>query len=139
MTSIQVRDTFTHFLADNLTGINVHQCRRDINNPNQDDLEMNTVNLSFINTDFDRHINVQHVVIDIIHDDERTAFDWTQQVWTLLSKAFMTPVFDYTNPSSPVQQNSNIFWTTSAKFRPVKGIGFYYHFTCFMKLSFSNF
>jgi hypothetical protein len=130
------RDTFTHFLADNLApySITVKQIRLDANSPGQEILQANAVNVQFLNPEFTTQISSQLVAIDIVHEDELTALDWTQKTANLLLSAGYTPKLDYTIPASPVALGTNIFWNLTARFTPVTD-GNYARFSAVVELS----
>jgi len=129
-----VRDTFLHFLADNLTGVTVHPVRREIDRPDSDRLQMNAVNVQFLNIEPRVHVASQMVSIDVINDNELTALDWVSKVWEILNKAFYTPKYDYTVPASPVATGDNIMWEPDGVgFRKVTN-DYYAHFSCFLEL-----
>src|SRR5688572_11161354 len=105
------RDTFLHFLSDNLTGLTVRNVRKATNNPSLAKLADNAVNVQFLTPRPHPHIASQLVSIDVIHEDELTAVDMTQQVYELLSSAYYTPKYDYTDPDNPVLTGQNIMWS----------------------------
>lgn len=128
-------DTFLHLLADNLDpSIPVHAVRRDPSDPAADDLQMNAVNVNFMTMDFDIHIGIIQVSIDVLNDDQLAAMDVTKAVWNILSAAFFTRKFDYSSGSPvAVQPATNLYWKTAIKFRPVKN-SYYYHYTCLLTI-----
>lgn len=130
------RDTFLHFLSDNLSGITVHPLRCDPNDPGADVLMMNAVNVQYLNVDLET-VATQQVVIDIVNDDENTAIDWMTNIWQLLRSAFYTTLYSYTDPSLPVYQESNVFWDRNAvKFRRIVNEN-YTHYSCVLPLKFT--
>ena len=129
------RDTFLHFLADNLSGITVHPIRKDTNRPDASKLAENAVNVQFLTQRHRVHIAELWVSIDVIHSEELTAVDWTQRVFDLLSSAFYTPKYDYTNPSSPQATGDNLYWQPEAvNFVPIDNDPHYMRFNCTMSL-----
>src|SRR5690349_20942054 len=98
----QCRDTFLRFLADNLTGITLHNVRFGTSNPADARYQVGAVNVKFLDTDPNPHIGQTTVEICVMNDDELTALDWVKQVYDILSSAYYTPKMDYTNPNSPV-------------------------------------
>lgn len=129
------RDTFLHFLADNLTGRTVWPIRKSSTDPAKSKLKENAVNVQFLTMTQHMHIAGTLVSIDILHQDELTAVDITQEVWQLLSSAFYTPNYDYTNPNSPVATGENIYWDNdSVVFKPIDNSPNYMHFNCTMEL-----
>lgn len=129
------RDTFLHFLYDNLGPIPVHPVRKDKDNPSLNKLADDSVNVQFLTQRHRVHIGELMVSIDVIHSEELTAVDWTEQVYDLLSSAFYTPKYDYTNPTSPQGTGTNIYWDPdSVNFIPIDNDPFRMHFNCTMSL-----
>jgi hypothetical protein len=134
----QVKDTFLHFIADNLTAITVHPIRRDPNDPGADLLQSNAINIQFLDTSPQVSVSVQRVVVDVLNDDENTCSDWVDAIWTILSSAFYTPLYDYTVPSAPVAVGSNVFWnSTTTKFTRIVST-VYSHYSCVLDLQFHS-
>ncbi len=128
------RDSFLRFLKDNLPPtVPVHNVRLDQSAPDSDKLQMNAVNVTFLDVNPSVQVGFTQVEIAVIHDDELTALDWVKQVFLLLSAAYFTPRYDYTNPNVPVATGSNIFWDTATDFRQVFG-GFYADYRCTLTL-----
>lgn len=115
----QVRDSFLHLLADNLPAYTIWNIRRDVNNPEQERVHEEAVNVQFIDDNPSVHIGNMVVALDVVSADELTAVDMMQAVWTLLSSSAYTPLLDYsTTPATP--QGSNLFWNqNNIRFRPV--------------------
>jgi hypothetical protein len=130
-----IRDTFLHYLADNLPSLTIHPLRADPNDPTAGIFAMNAVNIRFANANFGVSICTQHVNIDICYDSELDAVNAMNSVWTVLGAAFSCPLLDYTDPAHPVQLNTNnIYWDAlGVKFRSVRS-DFYSHYTCSLKL-----
>jgi hypothetical protein len=133
---IQVRDTFLHYLADNLPSLKVHPIRSDPNDPASAVFEMNAVSVTFGNMDFGVLTSIQHVSIDICYDTESAAVATMQSVWTALGAAFFCPLLDYTDTAAPVPVGTNnIYWDRlGVKFRRVRS-DYYCHYTCSLKLT----
>lgn len=130
-----IRDSFLHFLADNLTGITVHPLRFDKNDPGADGFQTNALNVQFLSTSL-RHVATQQVVLDVIQDDENTAVDWLDSMWTLLSSAFYTELYSYST-GSPVDQHRHIMWDAeSVRFTRISNDN-YVHYSCILPLEFS--
>lgn len=130
-----VRDTFLHYLSDNLVGIPVHALRYDPDNPGADGIQLNAVNIQFLNVDLDLAGKIQ-VAVDIVTTNENTAADWMESVWLILGASFMTTVYDYTVPTLPVAQSANLMWARDAiKFRRVSNDN-YARYSCVMQLNF---
>lgn len=136
----QVTDTFLRYLADNLTfnsvSVPIHAIRCDSSDPSADSLKDKAINVQFLDIQFDT-LGYNQAVLDVIHSDENTARDWLTALWALLSATFMTPVMDYTNPTSPVVAGGNIFWDHNAvRFRRVANDN-YCHYSCILPVRFS--
>lgn len=131
-----VRDTFLHFLSDNLTGVIVHPRRIDEYDPAGDDFAENAVNVEYVGISLGFISSEQEVALDVIYTNERDAVDVVHQVWTLLSSAFYTPVKDYTVSSTPTTLDKHLVWS-SVRFKKVYS-GEYTHFVCLMSLKFDT-
>lgn len=130
------RDTFLHFLADNLSGINVHGIRRDPNDPAAGLLQMEAVNVCFDRVDMGVVLSTIFGKIDVISASELSATDMMQEVWQLLSGRFYTPMLDYTNPTSPVDTGTTLMWKRGGvRFMPVENDS-YYNFSCTLPIQF---
>lgn len=125
---IDVRDSFLHFLADNLqpiivnglqVSIPVHNVRRDLNTPGNDQLQMEAVNVKFLNTDYSMEVSNLTVSIDVLYSDELQAAGVQDALFTLLKQAAYTPKLDYTNPANPVDVGYTVFWEPAIKFKPI--------------------
>lgn len=128
------RDSFLVFLNTNLPSLPIHPVRRDSNNPDADIYQVNAINVKFLSPIFDNQVSKQPVSIDIIHDDELTALDWSQQFWTLISTRFYTNILDYTIPASPVATGYMLNWDRVLKFTDVMS-PYYSHLHCTMNLN----
>jgi hypothetical protein len=131
----QVRDTFLHFLADNLNGVEVHHVVKDPNDPSSDMLKMNCVNVTFLGVGLTNTINVQDVSVDVVADSAEDAVSWMLAVWGLLKAAFYTPLRDYTDYQNPVSCGSNLMWERQVNFRPVS-VDNYSHYSAIIGLKF---
>jgi hypothetical protein len=78
--------------------------------PQSDSLQLNAVNVQFLNPSFGRNTRRLQVSIDIVYDDEQTANAKVDAVWVLLSSAFYTPLLNYANPLVPVAAGGNLTW-----------------------------
>jgi len=133
--SRSIRDTFLHFLADNLT-MPVHNIRRDPTDPSADEIRANAVNVTFLVYNPTNAIGTQTVIVDVINDDELVATEWLQNVYDILSAAFMTPRLDYTDPTNPVSTSTNLYWSRdSVRFTPVSS-DFYTRYSLMMPIHF---
>jgi hypothetical protein len=132
----EARDSFLKFLADNLVGIPLHPIRVEPNDPSSSALQVNALNVQFLDLSMGVHMSTQQVVLDILHDSENTAVEWAADVWDLLSAAFYTPQLDYSNPSSPVSVGNNVMWEPNFRFRSVIN-GYYFHYSALLNLRFT--
>lgn len=133
------RDTFLHFLADNLQpAISVHPLRRDPSNPSGDVLQTNAVNVTYMGLDPSVQVSIQRVIIDVLNDDENTCSDWLDTVFALLSAAYYTPLYDYTDPLNPALTGQNVFWDSGVGKIAFKRIPSeqYTHYSCTIALKF---
>src|SRR6185437_1838991 len=128
------RDTFLHFLSDNLVGIPVRGVWRSPNVPDGDLIQNNSVNVTFLDGTFSTHVSKQLCMIDVVNSDELTAIDWTDTLWALLSLRCFTPQLDNTIPSAPVPTGSNVMWPMSnIRFTPIKD-DYYFRYSCRLAL-----
>lgn len=130
-----VRDTWLHYLADNLTGITVHPVRRSSTEAGLDTLQANAVNVQFLKDDLAITGTRTTVSIDVLNSDENDCLDVTQQVWHLLNVTGSIPKLDYSNPAAPTALGTNIGWdSTKVSFRHVYA-DFYCHYSCLLVLT----
>lgn|SRR6185437_2073136 len=131
----KTRDTFLHFLSDNLTGVPLHTVRADSSNPSMARYQTDAVNVKFLDVSPNWQIGSTLVEIAVIANDELDALTWVQSVYALLSSAYYTPKLDYTNPANPVATGTNIYWDVDIKFRTVlTSNDFYYDYRCLLTL-----
>jgi hypothetical protein len=132
----QTRDTFLHFLSDNLasSSIPVHNVRRDTQKPDSSLYKQNAVNIKFLNVTPEVHIGTTLVEICVIHVDELTALTWVKAVFDLLGAAYYTAKLDYSNPANPVSVGTNIYWDRNINFGPVYNDS-YFDYRCNLTLS----
>lgn len=126
-------ESFLQFLSDNLVGIPIHAVRKDTNQPDAEKLQVNALNVSFLNPTFDVHVSELIAVLDVTNENELTALDWMESVWKLLTISAETPKLDYTNPASPVALGDLLYWPTKILFRPIHS-PFYTHYHCRMPI-----
>lgn len=126
------RDTFLHFLSDNLAGYTIHPIRRDADNPDGEVNQMNAINVKFLNSDFSWQIGKQLVVLTICNENELAALDMAQAVFNLLKLRFYTPKFDYSS-GSPVATGDCIYWEQTISFRTIHS-PLYFQFVCNLTL-----
>lgn len=123
------RDTFLHYLADNLPTLTIHNLRIDKDDPKLNQIKLNAVNVTFHNSDFSgpNDLSQQLVTVDVINDNELLATEQTELVSRLLFTAAYAPLMDYTSPSAPVQiGKERLFWNTTLRFKPVHAENFFH-------------
>jgi hypothetical protein len=130
---VQVRDTFLHYLADNLPGKTIHYRRFDVNDPNALALVENAINVEFFDISPEVAVSTQRVALDVIFTDERTAVAAMTAVWGVLV-THQTPLMDYSNPASPVATGSNLMWS-KVSFKRVTEQN-YCHYLCLLTLQY---
>lgn len=123
------RDTFLHYLSDNLPSLTIHNIRVDKDDPKLNEIMLNAVNVTFHNSDFSgpSELSQNLVTVDVIFDRELDAVDAAEQISQLLFKAAFAPLMDYTTPSTPVQiSNERLFWNLAMRFKPVHADNFFH-------------
>ena len=123
------RDTFLHYLSDNLPSLTIHNLRVDKDDPKLNEIMLNAINVTFHNSDFGgpSDLSQQLVTVDVINDYELDAIDQAEQISQLLFKAAYAPLMDYSDPATPVQiGNERVFWNLAMKFRPVHADNFFH-------------
>ena len=131
------RDTFLHYLKDNLPSLTFNNLRVDKQNPKLNEIMVNAVNVAFHNSDFSGPSELSSLLatVDVINDNELTALDQAEQIANLLFKAAYAPLLDYIVPSSPVQiSNERLFWNLTLRFKPVHSENFF-HMSALLHLS----
>lgn len=124
-----LRDTFLHYLSDNLSSLTVHNIRVDKDDPKLNEIMLNAINVTFHNMDFSGPGALSQCIatIDVVNDTELSATDQAEQVSQLLFTAAYAPLMDYTTPASPVQiSNERLFWRLSLSFKPVHSENFFH-------------
>ncbi len=89
---IYARQTFLHYLADNLPSIPINANRVDKTNPKANMIRVNALNVAFHNSDFagPGQLSETIVTLDVVNDFELVAIDWAEQISGLLFKAANT-------------------------------------------------
>lgn len=132
------RDTFLHYLSDNLSGLVVNPVRRDSKNPNLSKPKIGAINVNFFNDLLSPHICRLQVSIDALYADEFDAIDAAQRVVKLLQSSAYTPKLDYTDPETPVPTGTNLYWNPyTITFRQVSS-DLYFHYCCTLTISHHN-
>lgn len=130
------RDTFLHYLKDNLDpSIPVHNVRRDPNNPSAESIRTNSINVQFLGVSPSQTTGTTQVEIAVCHDTEITCLSWVKSLFDILCAQYMAPKFDYTDPSNPVATGTNIFWRVQdVVFRPINR-EHYFDYRCTLTLT----
>lgn len=121
-----LRDTFLHFLADNLPPKTIHPVRYSRDIPEFNSLQHERLNVTFHDADYSsRSPAIQFVTIDILHTDELLALDLEEQVVDLLTRGGQAHLMDYSGYSPTMVQNSLVFWNTEQiRFRTVASVDY---------------
>lgn len=123
-------DSFIKFLSNELINVPLHILRSDPNKPENSQLQLNAVNLYFLQSSYDRHISGLEASIDVVYEDELVGIGVKDQLWQILRKTFYIPKYNYLISSNPVLLNSNIYWDSDAvRFRLITRDN-YTHFSC---------
>lgn len=116
----EARDTFLHYVADNLPQYKVRNVRRDTNNPGLMELAENAINITFIADSMTVTESQLHISVSIIHIEELTAVQMMHDLTGLLQASGTAPLLDYTNPTAPQPLGGNLWWDTNLiKFKPL--------------------
>lgn len=130
------RDTFLHFLADNLNAGVVHPVRADPANRATEPLKTNAVNVAFGNLTSGINLTTQQTFIDVIYDSENDAADAVNALFTLLKASYFTPIMDYTDPTAPVPVGTNLMWDRHRiSFKRIAALA-YCHYSCTLSTKF---
>ena len=114
------RDTFLHYLADNISKYKIKNVRFDPAIPDSSRITSGAINVQFLSDNPQVQVGVMAVSIDCVADRELDVIDMADTVFKLLSLNSMCPQYDYTNPQNPVQLSGNIYWdANSLNFRPI--------------------
>lgn len=132
------RDTFLHYVADNLPQWEVRNIRRDTNNPSLMNLGDNCINIKF-NGDYLSVIqSLLLVSISVIHSEELVAVQIMHDITNLLQASGTAPILDYTNPISPIVVGGNLWWDTNLiKFKPISS-DLYSQYSCALSVRYHN-
>lgn len=133
-----LRDSFLHFLADNLPLNSVHALRFSKTTPLNSSLQIGQINVAFHDSTYSANApSNQFVTLDILHDDELAALDLEETLVVLLQLAGYSPLLDYSvTTQGPVAiGNTNFVWNPQGlKFRTVSSID-YFHRSAVLELS----
>lgn len=132
-----VRDSFLRYLRDNLSSsIKIHAIRADKNNPSQDIQQLNAINIEFLGLNL-QWVGSQQVSIDVMYDDELECQDIMYKLWDLFKTSFYMPLYDYTNPASPVLIPQRALSFSSLYFKKLPRSE-YAHYNCIAELRYHN-
>ena len=126
------RDSFLHYLADNLS-FDVHALMADANSPASSRLQLNTLNVDFLDISPSFGNATIRVVLDVLHDDENAALDMIQGIWDLFKQAFYTPILDYSDPAHPATA-AWLYWDQGQTRFTRVATDRYCHYTCTLTL-----
>jgi hypothetical protein len=127
-----LRDSFLHFIADNLPAITVHPVRFDSTLPASNSLQVTAINIAFHDATYSAgYPSCQFVTLDILHTDELAALDMEEILVALLQKGASTELMDYTDPAAPVQVSTSLaYWNSEQiKFRTVNSVDYFHRST----------
>jgi hypothetical protein len=109
---ISATDSFISYLSANLSSNPpVAYIRATADNPNSNDLRVDTLNVSVFGFQEDGSQEMALVSLDIIASDERTVMDWAKRVRDVLIQEQHTPELDYeANPAAPITTGRHVSW-----------------------------
>lgn len=123
---IAARETFLHYLQDNLAPIAVHNLRRDPDDPDAERVLCPAVNVQFHGDKTTNHVSTVQVYIDVVNESEWDATGVIGQVSALLTARFFTEKFDYSDPANPKNLGTTLSWNPERViFRPIWDDNFY--------------
>lgn len=134
------RDTFLSYLAANLPGITIHPIRQDPDHPENQVIQMNSVNVEFLNSSFSVFVSKQYVAIDVAMDLERDALATATAVAALLQTNASIPKNHYTVDQATHETvvtpvGTSIWWNPNAvNFKDIQTDGAYFRFNCLLTL-----
>lgn len=131
-----VRDSFVHYLADNLPHP-VHVLRADSKDPSASRLQLNTINVDFIDLSPSFGNATIRVALDVLNDDENTAIDMVQSIWDLFKTSFYTSVVDYSDPAHP-ELSARIWWEQGQTRFTRVATDRYCHYSCNLTLRYAQ-
>jgi hypothetical protein len=127
-------DSFLKFLQDELSSstptVTIHALRYDVNNPDSSRLQLNALNVYFMDANYDTDITTLMASLDIIYEDELTAVDVRDAVWGALNKTFFIRKKSYIIPSTPVSLSTCIYWERGSILFNKVASDDYVHFSC---------
>ncbi len=130
------KDSFLHFLSASLNTDVLHPVRVDPNDRAAEPLKMNAVNVAFGNLTSGISLSMQQVFIDVVYDSENDADDSIRAVFDLLRDNYAAPLYDYTDPESPVSLGTNLMWDRHRiSFKKIAAEA-YSHFTCTLSIKY---
>jgi hypothetical protein len=132
------RDTFLQYLADNVQGVTIHALRQDISDPAKALLQMNALNVQFLNSSFSITVSKQFVALDVCADDDRTALFNATQVVNILQLTGSIPKNHYALVSGvkvATPTGGFLYWNPNAlNFKNVETGGAYVRLNCLLAL-----
>lgn len=130
----KIRETFLHFLADNLPTIPIHPVRFDPVDPSASITEIDAVNVTFLDYTTNLGSGSSRVALDIVFSSESAAIDAIETMQSMLSAGCYAPIVDYADTDTPVESGGNIYWDVSGiRFMRVASDQ-YSHYVCILVL-----
>jgi hypothetical protein len=130
------RDTFLQYLADNLQDITVHAVRQDKARPANALVQMNALNVQYLNSYFSVIVSRQYVALDVCADDERTALSYADAVADLLQLSGSIPKNHYASDGTITPTGGFLYWNPNAvNFKTVETGGECVRLNCLLVLS----
>jgi hypothetical protein len=119
-------------------GVTIHALRQDASDPAKALLQMDALNVQFLNSYFSVHVSKQYVALDVCADDERTALSHASQVAYILQLTGSIPKNHYTLVSGvkiATPTGGFLFWNPDAlNFKTVETGGAYVRLNCLLAL-----
>lgn len=131
---LSARDSFLHFVHDNLVGVVVRNLRRDPDDASLSQLAIG-VNIQFIGDDSEVAVSGLLTNIDVIDEKERDCITTVEKLSALLRLGGYTQLVDYTTLSPA---GGNVFWDVNAiRFRPVSD-DLFFRYSCTLRLEYQT-
>lgn len=129
----QIRDTFLHFIADNAPTRVVHPLRADASDPTASRIAIDAINVTFIEYAPLQGNSKTKVVLDVVYESESSVMAAIEELTTLLTSAYYTPLMSYAS-GTPVVVGGNVHWDRDGvRFFRV-GATEYCHYSCVLVL-----
>lgn len=130
----KIRETFLHFLADNLPTVPIHPVRFDPTDPSSGITQIDATNVTFLDYTTSNGSGSTRVALDIVFSSESAAMDAIETMQSVLSLGCYAPILDYADTDAPVESGGNIYWDVSGiRFMRVASDQ-YSHYVCILIL-----